>query len=158
MKAGFVFSMLVDFPNSSKAKKYYMILDAGSTRRPVPKALEIDPNLLLSEENKQDNNDHHENESNMIGLHETWRQKQEKKALKENKQIILQQGVDQIEEQALRSHFIHAPIKKHRKKKRGVDRFMDKDWIVKQKERRMAKGFEVPRTSKFTGRKRKPLF
>ena len=153
MKAGFVFSMLIDFPNSSKAKKYYIILDSGSVRRFIPKAMTIND---LNEKQKQIYKTQDIDEEN-VG---NYRNNEE--------QIKMQQSIDQIQQQAIDSHFIHGDHKKNKKKssflkysskKRGIDRFQDKNWVYQQKERRRARGHKnIPNDSKYTARKRKPTF
>lgn len=148
MKAGFVFSMIVDFPNSSKAKKYYIILDSGSVKRFIPKAMTMND---LNEKQKQIWCTQEIDEDNPL-------QRNNKETIK------MQQEVDQIQQQAIDSFFIHGDKKKksHLKypsRKRGVDRFQDKDWIYQQKQRRKARGHKnVPNDSKYTARKRRPTF
>merc|ERR1712154_426060 len=151
MKAGFVFSMIIDFPNSSKAKKYYIILDSGSVKRIIPKAMtmndinEKQKQLLYQNPMDEDNPNYRNNEET----------------------IKMQQGIDPIEQQHQKSYFVHGDKKngnnksylRNPSKKRGIDRFQDKNWIYQQKERRRARGHKnVPNDSKYTARKRRPRF
>eukprot|EP00485_Elphidium_margaritaceum_P010731 CAMPEP_0202686700 /NCGR_PEP_ID=MMETSP1385-20130828/2457_1 /ASSEMBLY_ACC=CAM_ASM_000861 /TAXON_ID=933848 /ORGANISM="Elphidium margaritaceum" /LENGTH=294 /DNA_ID=CAMNT_0049341331 /DNA_START=30 /DNA_END=911 /DNA_ORIENTATION=- len=119
MKAGFVVSMLVDYPNSSKAKKYYVILDAGSVKRLIPKALTMadaceqqQKQMYCAQEIDEDNPSFTNNEE----------------------RIKMQQEVDPIQKQAIQSQFIHGDKNKKKShlkygsKKRGKDRFQDKEW------------------------------
>ncbi len=150
MKAGFVFSMIIDYPNSSKAKKYYIILDSGSVKRIIPKAITMnDINIKQKQLYKNPSLGDIENNPNYRNNEET---------------ITMQQGIDAIQQQAMQSHFIHGDkakksYLKYPSKKRGIDRFQDKNWIYQQKERRRARGHKnIPNDSKFTARKRRPTF
>ena len=181
MKAGFVFSIVIDYPKSSKAKKYYIILDAGSTKRPMPKALSMadNPNLLSNNNNNNNNNTNNNNndddasmfdEKELMSLGQNITDKNVTNSANsansanngndDNSQIKVQSEITTMEQQAINSHFIHAGKKKNKsgKKKRGKERFTDRDWITAQKERRRARGKQVPNDSKFSGRKRKPKF
>ena len=169
MKAGFVFSIVIDYPKSSKAKKYYIILDAGSTKRPMPKALSIsdnNENNLKTNELNNDSNMFDEKELMSLGRNITDNKNSNSANTinnnnTENKnQIKMQSEVSTMEQQAINSHFIHAGKRKNKtaKHKRSKHRFQEYDWIVAQKERRRARGKQVPNDSKYTGRKRKPKF
>merc|ERR1712154_530970 len=116
MKAGFVFSMIIDFPNSSKAKKYYIILDSGSVKRIIPKAMtmndinEKQKQLLYQNPMDEDNPNYRNNEET----------------------IKMRQGIDPIEQQHQKSYFVHGDKKngnnksylRNPSKKRGIDRFL----------------------------------
>merc|ERR1712087_761911 len=148
MKAGFVFSMIVDYPNSSKAKKYYILLDSGSVKRVLPKALTTTESHTEKQLYRHPNDDAKDSETKH----------------NDAEQIRMQSGKDPIELQAMREHFVHGDKKKSKhlkfaSRKRGVDRFQDRDWVIQQKQRRAARGHKnVPADSKYTARKRKPRF
>merc|ERR1719273_1108045 len=108
MKAGFVFSMVVDYPNSAKAKKYYIILDSGSVKRMTPKALtaekRAEKKLFMDP----------------IARGKGYRNNEERIKMNDEIGLIEQQGQD--------SMFVHGDhVKKsklkYRSKKRGVSRF-----------------------------------
>jgi len=107
MKAGFTGGLVVDYPNSKKAKKYFLCLlvgDGGSSRarQQLPEGLTGDEPQGVKYENKRTDRG--------------------------------------------------ARDKKRRKVK-------DRDWILRKKELYRRRGKEdVPRDSKYTGRKRKPVF
>merc|ERR1712154_140962 len=87
----------------------------------------------------------------------------EKRMFLEEETIKMHEAIDSIQAQAKKSHFVHGKKGKNKTKfkkgKRGIDRFQDKDWIIEQKKRRRARtNGGVPNDSKYTGRKRKPLF
>ncbi|TFK76325.1 williams-Beuren syndrome critical region protein 22 [Pluteus cervinus] len=106
-KAGFGGGIVVDYPNSNKAKKIFLCLFVGSggSTQQIPKGLEGDEELDAKVRFEQ-------------------RRHREQRRMKG-------------------------------KRKPGRDR----DWILKKKELYRKRGKEdVPRDSKFTGRKRKPVF
>ncbi|KAF7792972.1 hypothetical protein EIP86_004077 [Pleurotus ostreatoroseus] len=105
-KAGFGGGVVVDYPNSKKARKVFLCLFVGSGGQQVPKGL-----------------DGEEVEDEGTARFEKRREK-------------LRRGKDS--------------------KRKNVK---DKDWILKKKELYRQRGKEsVPRDSKYTGRKRKPVF
>ena len=61
---------------------------------------------------------------------------------------------------ALPAGITDAPEAKDRANKKNSVKSgkINKEWILKKKEKRRQRGFEVPRDSKYTGRKRKPKF
>ncbi|KAF8136764.1 williams-Beuren syndrome critical region protein 22 [Boletus edulis] len=106
-KAGFGGGIVVDYPNSKKAKKVFLCLFVGSGGG--------------------------------------------------GQQLQLPKGLEAEDEQV--------PFERRREKERKRDRsgkrktLKDKDWILKKKELYRQRGKEdVPRDSKYTGRKRKPVF
>ncbi|PSR76040.1 hypothetical protein PHLCEN_2v8702 [Hermanssonia centrifuga] len=107
-KAGFGGGVVVDYPNSKKAKKVFLCLFVGSGGQQIPKGLD---------------------------------------------------GED-TEVQEGRAAFEKRREKSGKKDKNGKRRgIKDKDWILKKKELYRQRGKEsVPRDSKYTARKRKPVF
>ncbi|THG95856.1 hypothetical protein EW026_g5868 [Hermanssonia centrifuga] len=107
-KAGFGGGLVVDYPNSKKAKKVFLCLFVGSGGQQIPKGLD---------------------------------------------------GED-TEVQEGRAAFEKRREKSGKKDKNGKRKGMkDKDWILKKKELYRQRGKEsVPRDSKYTARKRKPVF
>ncbi|KAL0565862.1 18S rRNA (guanine1575-N7)-methyltransferase [Marasmius crinis-equi] len=107
-KAGFGGGIVVDYPNSNKAKKVFLCLFVGGGGAQVPKGLDGE-------------------------AVEDGRVRYEKRREKDGKS--------------------------QRGKKRKSAKVQDRDWILKKKELYRKRGKEdVPRDSKFTGRKRKPVF
>jgi 18S rRNA (guanine1575-N7)-methyltransferase len=70
MKNGFTGGLIVDYPNSKKAKKYYLFLMAGYSEELMnearsvimPKAKSGDPDASDSDDNGSDNDDDSEDE------------------------------------------------------------------------------------------------
>ncbi|KAF9265547.1 S-adenosyl-L-methionine-dependent methyltransferase [Marasmius fiardii PR-910] len=109
-KAGFGGGVVVDYPNSNKAKKVFLCLfvGGGGGAQQVPKGLDGE----VAEDGKV---------------------RYEKRREKDSK--------------------------RDRGKKRKSAKVQDRDWILKKKELYRKRGKEdVPRDSKYTGRKRKPAF
>lgn len=105
-KAGFGGGVVVDYPNSKKARKVFLCLfvGGGGTQQQMPKGVEGEDDDQVRFERRRE---------------------------KENKRDV-------------------SGKRKNMK---------DKDWILKKKELYRQRGKEgVPRDSKFTGRKRKPIF
>lgn len=105
-KAGFGGGVVVDYPNSKKARKVFLCLfvGGGGTQQQMPKGIEGD----------------------------------------DDEQVRFE-------------------IRREKERKRDVSgkrkNMKDKDWILKKKELYRQRGKEgVPRDSKFTGRRRKPIF
>jgi len=92
MKAGFVFSLIVDFPNSSKAKKFYIVLDCGSVKRRIPKAQTV------------------EDSKKQMFAHLASSEHNEEATIK------MQQGMDSIQCQAKKSTFVHGDKRSKNKK------------------------------------------
>ncbi|ESK94602.1 williams-beuren syndrome critical region protein 22 [Moniliophthora roreri MCA 2997] len=107
-KAGFGGGIVVDYPNSNKAKKVFLCLSVGSgSQQQVPKGLDGE---------------------------------------------VVEDGKVRYERRREK-----APRKKDGKRKSV--KVQDRDWILKKKELYRKRGKEdVPRDSKYTGRKRKPVF
>ncbi|KAG2157234.1 williams-Beuren syndrome critical region protein 22 [Suillus clintonianus] len=105
-KAGFGGGVVVDYPNSKKARKVFLCLfvGGGGTQQQIPKGVE-------GEDDEQ-------------ARFERRREKEKKRDISGKRKNM-----------------------------------KDKDWILKKKELYRQRGKEgVPRDSKYTGRKRKPLF
>lgn len=113
-RAGFTGGLVVDYPNSQKAKKFYLVLMTGTSS--------TNPNQQLPKPLTEEA-DHHQKVK-----YQTTRQR------------------------------ISSKSKNHKKSKRlgGEDK---QTWILKKKELYRKRGKEdVPRDSKFTGRKRRTQF
>ncbi|KIO26228.1 hypothetical protein M407DRAFT_202469 [Tulasnella calospora MUT 4182] len=111
LKAGFTGGLVVDYPNSKKAKKYFLCLFVGGSvpgkgrQQQLPQGLTGEPEGIQYEKRRTEN-------SNERGRKD--------------------------------------------KKRRNIK---DKEWILKKKDLYRRRGKEdVPRDSKYTGRRRKPIF
>ncbi|EKM82538.1 hypothetical protein AGABI1DRAFT_68248 [Agaricus bisporus var. burnettii JB137-S8] len=107
-KAGFGGGIVVDYPNSKKAKKVFLCLfvGGGGGQQEIPK------------------------------------------------------GLEGVEEEGSKVRFERRRDRERLRGKGGIrKKVKDKDWILKKKELYRRRGKEdVPRDSKYTGRKRKPVF
>lgn len=98
MKAGFTGGLIVDYPNSTKAKKTYLCLFAGGAVQQLPKAEGVGDGASSSAGNS---------------ARQSWKEKKSAKSTR--------------------------------------------DWVLEKKEKRRKKGREVPRDTKYTGRKRRKM-
>ncbi|KAJ3863488.1 S-adenosyl-L-methionine-dependent methyltransferase [Lentinula novae-zelandiae] len=110
-KAGFGGGVVVDYPNSNKARKVFLCLyvgGGGGQQQQIPQGLDGD---------------------------------------------VVEDGKVRFEKRRARD------LRKDRNGKRKSQKVIDRDWILRKKELYRKRGKEsVPRDSKFTGRKRKPVF
>ncbi|KAJ3814933.1 S-adenosyl-L-methionine-dependent methyltransferase [Lentinula aff. lateritia] len=110
-KAGFGGGVVVDYPNSNKARKVFLCLyvgGGGGQQQQIPQGLDGD---------------------------------------------VVENGKVRFEKRRARD------LRKDRNGKRKSQKVIDRDWILRKKELYRKRGKEgVPKDSKFTGRKRKPVF
>ncbi|KAJ3877282.1 S-adenosyl-L-methionine-dependent methyltransferase [Lentinula edodes] len=110
-KAGFGGGVVVDYPNSNKARKVFLCLyvgGGGGQQQQIPQGLDGD---------------------------------------------VVEDGKVRFEKRRARD------LRKDKTGKRKSQKVIDRDWILRKKELYRKRGKEsVPRDSKFTGRKRKPVF
>ncbi|KAJ3895697.1 S-adenosyl-L-methionine-dependent methyltransferase [Lentinula edodes] len=110
-KAGFGGGVVVDYPNSNKARKVFLCLyvgGGGGQQQQIPQGLDGD---------------------------------------------VVEDGKVRFEKRRARD------LRKDKNGKRKSQKVIDRDWILRKKELYRKRGKEsVPRDSKFTGRKRKPVF
>ncbi|KAJ3989468.1 S-adenosyl-L-methionine-dependent methyltransferase [Lentinula detonsa] len=110
-KAGFGGGVVIDYPNSNKARKVFLCLyvgGGGGQQQQIPQALDGD---------------------------------------------VIEDGKVRFERRRARD------LRKDNNGKRKSQKVVDRDWILRKKELYRKRGKEsVPRDSKFTGRKRKPVF
>ncbi|CAD7954531.1 unnamed protein product [Amoebophrya sp. A25] len=138
MKAGFTGGVVIDYPHSTKAKKHYLVLNAGgvvgATSSSTATPSWSSAGGLQGEDGMDVDEDGSENDSDEDGNGRT-----------SGKQETVK--VEQRERQ------------KRKKTKTGkLSSVKTKDWIVKKKEQMRSRGQVVKQDSKFTGRKRKPKF
>jgi len=114
-KAGFSGGMVVDYPNSKKAKKFYLVLMSGSND--------------TSGKSSQ--------------------------ALPAAKGVGAEEGEDdgQVRYEKTRERKMSS-----KRGKRTSNKDAGKEWILKKKEARRAKGKDTPKDSAYTGRKRRVQF
>ncbi|KAJ3857017.1 S-adenosyl-L-methionine-dependent methyltransferase [Lentinula lateritia] len=110
-KAGFGGGVVVDYPNSNKARKVFLCLyvgGGGGQQQQIPQGLDGD---------------------------------------------VAEDGKVRFEKRRVRD------LRKDKNGKRKSQKVIDRDWILRKKELYRKRGKEgVPKDSKFTGRKRKPVF
>jgi 18S rRNA (guanine1575-N7)-methyltransferase len=131
-KSGFGGGLVVDFPNSRKARKCFLVLWVGGTMR-VPAGLLSDEEMALAE------------------------QEQAKQELP--KALLAEHEIhDKIGQVKFEGRTTSKKGKKASKKARAMEKG-SKDWILKKKDLYRKRGKEdVPTDSKYTARKRRIAF
>ena len=129
-KAGFSGGMVVDFPNSSKAKKYYLCLMTGGTGIADPKGLTEHSTQEMDYEDEAEDYDN-EGDSDSRGA------------------SAVQSSVQKTVKFGPRQRQKLAKIQKATK---------DRAWVLRKKELYRKRGKDVKEDTKYTARKRRPRF
>lgn len=124
MKNGFTGGLIVDYPNSQKAKKYYLFLMAGYSEEIMSEAKQV----IMPKAKTGDSDD--EDEDSVEDSEDS--DKVDVKGRKKTK--------------AIRKQF--------EQRRPDGGRARGKQWIMKKKERQRKQGKDVCRDSKYSGRKR----
>uniref|UniRef100_A0A7S3FTT0 18S rRNA (Guanine-N(7))-methyltransferase n=1 Tax=Strombidium rassoulzadegani TaxID=1082188 RepID=A0A7S3FTT0_9SPIT len=134
LKNGFTGGMIVDYPNSQKAKKYYLFLMAGFSEEIYSEAKQVIMPQAKSESDDEEDSD------------------EEKKRYKPKEQQVGVYG-------KRKNHTTRQIFKqKNRKSHSEFGQVKSKSWIMAKKERARKQGKQVAADSKFSGRKRKDKF
>jgi len=137
MKAGFTGGLVVDFPHSAKAKKYFLVLNCGAT----VDGGSNDVSGLAKTGNGEDME-----ESDEDAMEDGSEEGSDAEDGEGNRKTI------KVEKRVTEE-------KKKRKNQRGKVSVKTIGWIKHKKQQMRAQGREVKKDSKFTGRKRaKPRF
>lgn len=139
MKAGFKTALIVDYPDSKRNRKIYLVTCAGDGD-----LSNIQP-LLGNEEDEYVDVDE---EGGII---------EENKADDDDDDAISDDGKKKVENISKKSKQIARQNPTTYKKKKKVQ-VKSKEWIIKKKERQRKQGKKVRPDSKYTGRKRKNYF
>lgn len=141
-RAGFGGGLVVDYPNSKKAKKFYLVLWSGGVML-RPKGMEVyGQETDLEQKLPQGLRAEHEQDLDEDGR-------------------PIGAGASKIKFEGKRERDLNkskSKRKKHSKDKFGMEKG-SKEWVLRKKELYRKRGKEdVPADSKFTGRKRRPQF
>lgn len=144
-RAGFGGGLVVDYPNSKKAKKFFLVIWSGRAMI-RPKGMEV-----YGEEQSEQ------------ALPQGFRADQETNLDEDASPLYSSGGGGKVKFQAKRERNGAAFTGTKRKKRQKEDSFGmekgSKKWILRKKELYRKRGREdVPVDSKFTGRKRRPQF
>jgi 18S rRNA (guanine1575-N7)-methyltransferase len=162
LRCGFTGGMVVDFPNSSKAKKFYLCLFAGQAANSPPQSLppalgmgavpaDVDDNddNGVDDDNDDDGDDNDDDGS---------RGRDADDAVSVASAGTSMSAIGRAFNKNAASFAVVAPKKERRQRRGKRKNIKDVDWVLRKKERARAKGLDVARDSKFTGRKRKGAF
>lgn len=147
MKCGFNGGVVVDYPNSARAKKYYLVLQAGQVAGgfELPVALTSDvaegDDEERSEEEEEDYDEDYDDDDEAHG--------------ERGRDRIHIGGRDSSTNKRSRAASAHA-----RKRRRADNRpeAGSRDWVLLKKEERRRRGYSTTADSKYTMRRRKPRF
>lgn len=138
MKCGFSGGVVVDFPHSNKAKKHYLVLQAGQVA-----GVFQPPPPLMGDDITEDVEENEESE-------------EEYEEYEEVRTRARVAGRDREGVKRSRSHGPTSLKKRRRKDNRPVTG--TKEWVLLKKEERRQRGEKTTMDSKYTMRKRKPRF
>lgn len=144
-RAGFGGGLVVDYPNSKKAKKFYLVLWSGGVM--------LRPSGLEEYGEDVPMNGKQELPGGLRAEHEAH--------LDEDGRPLRGGSGSQVKFEKSRERDLNKSKSKRRKK--GKDKFGmekgSKEWVLRKKDLYRKRGKEdVPTDSKFTGRKRRPQF
>ena len=160
MKNGFIGGLIVDFPNSNKARKYFLHLTAGYSKEihdeaqqaifKSVKARTEGEDYSSDEESGSDDDMDEEGMAKKQTAEEDWESDEDegvqKKGQKQAQQVATMGN-------KRKSRFLQKAIKKQGRFKANGNR-KNKEWIMKKKDRQRRQGHNVKGDSKYSGRKR----
>jgi len=147
MQCGFSGGIVVDFPHSTKAKKYYLVLNAG----PAPKDQDLSA-LALTGAAGADGEDVEDEDGAMTegGMSMT--------TLGTRAKAMTERGTAMTNRTAVEVTQRAKDPREKRKKKGKQTNVKGKAWVLKKKDQMRDKGKTVAKDSKYTARNRKPRF
>eukprot|EP00759_Apiculatamorpha_spiralis_P008373 PhF_6_TR1541/c0_g1_i1/m.2812/K19306/BUD23; 18S rRNA (guanine1575-N7)-methyltransferase len=141
MSSGFGGGLVVDFPHSSHAKKYYLVLMTTNLIAALPTAQGTDPDAIHPE--SSDNPDSTTSED------DDEEEEEEQEAGEGQEPINPRKRQVQLSERAKRGK------DKVRQRSNSKPKSGSKEWIMKKKEQRRTRGDETRPDTKYTGRRRR---
>jgi 18S rRNA (guanine1575-N7)-methyltransferase len=150
LRCGFTGGMVIDFPNSAKAKKYYLCLFAGQSdtqtqAQTLPQALGATPADIDHDDDDNASGDDDNDNDDAVTV---------ASAAASNISRALQANAAAFAN-AVQSTTAGARRKQQRGKRKNIK---DVDWVLRKKERARARGNAVANDSKYSGRKRRTAF
>jgi 18S rRNA (guanine1575-N7)-methyltransferase len=134
IRAGFSGGIVVDFPNSTKAKKQFLVITAGAAD-PAKTQQAVKQQQQQQQQQKGQDDGEDEEQMQVVGGGADVESMQ----VEVGKRELTANGNEQ----------------KHEKEKKGKKPKAGKQWVLKKKERHKRVGKEVKSDSKYSGRKRK---
>jgi 18S rRNA (guanine1575-N7)-methyltransferase len=142
LRSGFSGGVVVDYPNSARAKKYYLCLNAG-VQLDLPRGLDGD---AMAEEVSSEAEEEEEEEDEKKKEHLAAGRGRQGRNLPRSVELLRERRGRDAAASGRRSATARRPVVKSR------------EWIQQKKERQRRQGRDVRPDSRFTGRKRKPRF
>ncbi|KAK7196813.1 methyltransferase-like protein [Novymonas esmeraldas] len=158
MKCGFNGGVVVDFPHSARAKKYYLVLQAGQVQGGF-----VPPPALTNEVEEDDNADDDSNDDSALDGEEYYGSDEEgeddvdddPRDPNSRKRVRVGGRDSQHPGKRTRAASTHGQ-KRRRKDNRPASG--TRDWVLLKKEERRRRGYQTTADSKYTMRQRKPRF
>eukprot|EP00906_Rhabdomonas_costata_P027418 RCo038943 len=162
-RAGFTGGLVVDFPHSTRAKKYFLVLFAGpSSAFQAPKAMTSQEDMMKLDREMEDSEDDSDDEEEEEGSElSTASEDEDVSELVAKSQKKKPEGATEISCLGKRPVHLTARQKrgaargkssKHKTKKHPLSH---KEWIMWKKEQARARGKKHALDSKYTGRSRR---
>lgn len=148
LRAGFTGGIMIDFPESKKAKKYFLVLSAGQK-------LEVIKPKSKKAKNANKTATHADEEGMDMGSDDEMGEEDEDEY--EDEEDEVSNSPEKILNTSVK--YIASRMKKARKGKKGDKPAAGtKDYVMYKKKLNKLRGREVPRDSKYTARKRRVQF
>ncbi|KAG5467918.1 hypothetical protein LSCM4_01004 [Leishmania orientalis] len=157
MKCGFSGGVVVDFPHSARAKKYYLVLQAGQVQGGFvpPPALTGEMRAADNDSEDSDADSAYEGEESYGSGEEDGESHDGLHGRDARKRARVGGRDAQHHSKRARASSAHGP-KRRRKDNRPVTG--TREWVLLKKEERRRRGYQTTADSKYTMRPRKPRF
>lgn len=157
-RVGFTGGVVIDYPHSTRAKKYFLCLFAGpSSAYQLPEGKTGSPKADVTDTESEEEDDEDEDG----GEEEEGDDEEEEESEGEDPNAAyLNKPQDPLSAEINNYRSVHITERQKRGKKRArsTERAVgSKDWVLYKKEQMRKKGMRTARDSKYTGRKRRRL-
>lgn len=151
MKCGFNGGVVLDYPNSARARKYYLVLQAGQ----VQGGFVPPPALTTEVEDEEDDDDEEDSEYYGSGDEEGEEDGDAFRDPHSRKRVHVGGRDTSHHNKRARASSSHG---QKRRRKDNRPETGSKDWVLLKKEERRRRGYKTSADSKYTMRQRKPRF
>ncbi|AIN97742.2 methyltransferase-like protein [Leishmania panamensis] len=158
MKCGFNGGVVVDFPHSARAKKYYLVLQAGQAQGGF-----VPPPALTAEVESVSDSDDGGSEGDSASSGEAFYDsgangvENDDELYDSNSRKRVRVGGRDVQHSSKRARASSAHRQRHRRKD-NRPATGTREWVLLKKEERRRRGYQTTTDSKYTMRQRKPRF
>lgn len=154
MKCGFNGGVVLDFPNSARAKKYYLVLQAGQ----VAGGFVPPPALTMEVDEEDEENSEEEEDSEYYGSDDDGEEDGDGMQFRDpSSRKRVHVGGRDTSHHHKRARAASAHGAKRRRKDNRPETG-SREWVLLKKEERRRRGYKTSTDSKYTMRQRKPRF